>query len=66
MCALQGFFRSITLGSSDSIQDLLRLLTLWFRYGGEPLVEQALLDGFDAVMIDMWLVVLPQIIARSV
>ena len=64
VAALHGFFRSITLGSSDSIQDLLRLLTLWFRYGGEPEVEQALLDGFDTVDIDMWLHVLPQIIAR--
>lgn len=34
------------------------------RFGGEPLVEQALLDGFDLVDIDMWLMVLPQIIAR--
>jgi FKBP12-rapamycin complex-associated protein len=62
--ALRGFFRSITLGSAESIQDLLRLLTLWFRYGGEPAVEQAVLEGFDAVDIDMWLDVLPQIIAR--
>ena len=62
--ALRGFFRSITLGSSDSLQDLLRLLTLWFRYGGEPRVEYTLLEGFDAVDIDMWLLVLPQIIAR--
>ena len=64
VCALQGFFRSITLGYSDSTQDLLRLLTLWFRYGSDPAVEQALLDGFDTVDIDMWLMVLPQIIAR--
>ena len=41
VCALQGFFRSITLGSTDSIQDLLRLLTLWFRYGHELKVEAA-------------------------
>ena len=27
-------------------------------------VEQAVLEGFDAVDIDMWLDVLPQIIAR--
>ena len=53
VAALQGFFRSIALGSSDSIQDLLRLLTLWFRYGGDSRVESALLDGFDVVDIDM-------------
>jgi FKBP12-rapamycin complex-associated protein len=62
--AMRGFFRSIALGSSDSLQDLLRLLTLWFRYGAEPRVESTLLNGFDAVEIDMWLLVLPQIIAR--
>ena len=43
---------------------MLWLLTLWFRYGGEAGVEAALLEGFDAVDIDMWLLVIPQIIAR--
>ena len=62
--ALVGFFRSITLRSDDSQQDLLRLLTLWFRYGRYPQVEAALLEGFDLVDIDMWLLVIPQIIAR--
>ena len=64
--ALKGFFRSISLGRGreHSLQDLLWLLTLWFRYGGEAGVEAALLEGFDAVDIDMWLLVIPQIIAR--
>ena len=66
--ALKGFFRSITLrassGSEHALQDLLRLLTLWFRYGGEQQVEAALLEGFDAVDIDTWLLVIPQVIAR--
>ena len=50
----------LTKRASDSKyreQDLLRLLTLWFRYGGEARVEAALLEGFDAVDIDMWLTV---------
>ena len=35
---LGAFFRSIALGQQDgaSLQDILRLLTLWFRYGGSP------------------------------
>ncbi|KAL3929327.1 MAG: hypothetical protein SGPRY_002008 [Prymnesium sp.] len=44
--------------------DLLRLLTLWFRYGGEPEVESTLGQGFELVGINMWLLVIPQIIAR--
>ena len=64
--ALKGFFRSITLSrdSEHSLQDLLRLLTLWFRYGGEASVDAALVEGFELVDVDTWLLVIPQIIAR--
>ncbi|KAG9972338.1 TOR1 phosphatidylinositol 3-kinase, partial [Aureobasidium melanogenum] len=31
--AIQGFFKSIALSSSSSLQDTLRLLTLWFNHG---------------------------------
>lgn len=64
--ALKGFFRSITLSrdSEHSLQDLLRLLTLWFRYGGEASVDAALVEGFELVEVDTWLLVIPQIIAR--
>ena len=49
----------------DSLQqDLLRLLTLWFRFGGQSHVETTLREGFDLVDINMWLLVIPQIIAR--
>ena len=53
--ALRGFCRSISLcrGMDHSLQDLLRLLTLWFTYGGEPRVETTLLEGFNSVDIDM-------------
>jgi len=49
--ALAGFFRSISLGRGREpcLQDLLRLLTLWFRYGSEPRVEASLLEGFECV-----------------
>eukprot|EP01094_Clydonella_sp_ATCC50884_P002486 TRINITY_DN1189_c0_g2_i1.p1 TRINITY_DN1189_c0_g2~~TRINITY_DN1189_c0_g2_i1.p1 ORF type:complete len:858 (+),score=324.02 TRINITY_DN1189_c0_g2_i1:40-2574(+) len=63
--AIQGFFKTISLTSEDScLQDALRLLTLWFRYGHEDEVQAALLAGFGSVSIDTWLHVLPQIIAR--
>eukprot|EP00965_Chrysotila_dentata_P123866 4093898-Pleurochrysis_carterae.AAC.2 len=45
-------------------QDLLRLLTLWFRYGGDVRVDTALTEGFERVDVDTWLLVIPQIIAR--
>lgn len=46
------------------VQDILRLLTLWFNHGATAEVQMALQRGFQLVSIDTWLVVLPQIIAR--
>jgi FKBP12-rapamycin complex-associated protein len=46
------------------LQDILRLLTLWFNHGATAEVQIALQEGFSYVNIDTWLVVLPQIIAR--
>ncbi|CAA0834265.1 Serine/threonine-protein kinase TOR [Striga hermonthica] len=48
---------------SDS--DILRLLTLWFNHGATSEVQMALQRGFSLVNINTWLVVLPQIIART-
>ena len=62
--AIQGFFKSIALSSTSSLQDTLRLLTLWFAHGGHNEVNQAVTEGFTSVSIDTWLDVLPQLIAR--
>ena len=62
--AIQGFFKSIALSSSSSLQDTLRLLTLWFAHGGDPEVNTAVAEGFATVTIDTWLEVIPQLIAR--
>lgn len=64
--AIHGFFRSISLSPdySQSLQDILRLLTLWFKHGAIEEAESTLYGGFDAVNIDTWLHVIPQIIAR--
>ncbi|KAH9295237.1 hypothetical protein KI387_038825, partial [Taxus chinensis] len=69
VAAVTGYFRSIafganTKGGDDSLQDILRLLTLWFNHGATIEVQEALQEGFTCVNIDTWLVVLPQIIAR--
>ena len=62
--AIVGFFKSIALASSSSLQDTLRLLTLWFAHGGDVEVNTAILEGLNDVSIDTWLEVIPQLIAR--
>ncbi|KAK1282825.1 Serine/threonine-protein kinase TOR [Acorus calamus] len=69
VAAVNGYFHSIACaanvkGGDDSLQDILRLLTLWFNHGATSEVQMALQTGFSHVNIDTWLVVLPQIIAR--
>ncbi|KAI1260688.1 TOR kinase [Xylariaceae sp. FL1019] len=62
--AVQGFFKSIALSSGSSLQDTLRLLTLWFAHGGSSEVNTAVTQGFGTVSVDTWLEVIPQLIAR--
>lgn len=62
--AIRGFLRSISLSSTSSLQDTLRLLTLWFTHGGDQEVNAVVTEGFTAVNIDTWLAVTPQLIAR--
>ncbi|XP_047947439.1 serine/threonine-protein kinase TOR-like isoform X2 [Salvia hispanica] len=69
VAAVTGYFHSIACaahakGVDDSLQDILRLLTLWFNHGDTTEVQMALQTGFSLVNINTWLVVLPQIIAR--
>ena len=45
----------------SNLQDILRLLTLWFSHGTLPDVEAALQEGFGMVSIDTWLKVIPQV-----
>lgn len=62
--ALKGFFRSINLSQGNSLQDTLRLLTLWFDYGQTSEVIDALNEGIRIIEINTWLQVIPQLIAR--
>lgn len=62
--AVHGFFKSIALSNTSSLQDTLRLLTLWFAHGGHHEVHATLSEGFSSVVIDTWLEVIPQLIAR--
>jgi FKBP12-rapamycin complex-associated protein len=62
--AVRGFFMSISLSLGSSLQDTLRLLTLWFTHGGHPEVNAAVTEGSASVSVDTWLEVIPQLIAR--
>ncbi|CAH1757738.1 9252_t:CDS:10 [Entrophospora sp. SA101] len=62
--SVQGFFCSIALSRGNCLQDTLRLLTLWFKYGYHHEVSTAISEGFSSVNIDTWLDVIPQLIAR--
>lgn len=62
--AVDGFFKSINLSHGSSLQDTLRLLTLWFDYGHHPAVHEAIVEGIRTIEINVWLQVIPQLIAR--
>ncbi|WVQ75374.1 hypothetical protein IAR50_004994 [Cryptococcus sp. DSM 104548] len=62
--AVGGFLKSISLSPGNSLQDTLRLLTLWFTYGYSSGVTAAVMQGLPTVNVDVWLEVIPQIIAR--
>ncbi len=62
--SIEGFFRSISLSQDNSLQDTLRLLTLWFKFGKHSDVNIAIGEGFKNVSVDTWLQVIPQLIAR--
>lgn len=66
--ATQGLLRAIALGtkswSASVQQDMLCLLTLWFRFGHLPEVYRVLSTGLSTIHVDTWLGVLPQLIAR--
>ena len=62
--SIQGFFKSIALSKGNSLQDTLRLLTLWFKYGHQKDINTAIGENFSSITIDTWLEVIPQLIAR--
>ena len=67
--ALEGFIQSISLeyslSNSHKLQNLLRLITIWFNYGSKPKVYSKLKSSFEILSVEVWLQVIPQIIARA-
>lgn len=69
IAALKGFIESISKcggssASSRTLQDLLRMVTLWFKYGDDEQVELVLQESFNRIDIISWIEVVPQIMAR--
>ena len=71
--AIQGFFTCIKLSSSVSasssqesncLQDTLRLLTVWFDYCNNSEIYDVLYEGIKHTPMEIWLQVIPQLIAR--
>ncbi|ELP85087.1 FKBP12-rapamycin complex-associated protein, putative [Entamoeba invadens IP1] len=63
--SIEGFVKSLILTkNSQTLQDTLRLLTILFKYGKYQEVEEAIVEGIRALPVDIWLHVIPQIIAR--
>jgi FKBP12-rapamycin complex-associated protein len=63
--AVKGLLKSIVLSKAKHcLQNTLRLLTLWFEYGQYREVHEALVEGIRTVPVEVWLQVLPQLIAR--
>ncbi|KAK7197120.1 phosphatidylinositol 3-kinase (tor2) [Novymonas esmeraldas] len=64
--AIEGFIRSIQLGTSDStlIQDVLRLLTLWSTYCDRDHNLKELRERVFDVPSRVWHLVVPQLVAR--
>ena len=56
---IKGFVRSIALGQGQPVanvlQDTLRLLTLWFKYGTKKGVHNILEGELDKISEDNWL-----------
>ena len=63
--AISGFIESITLSlDTNLLQDILRLLTLWFTHGSNKDVNYVLKSGVMRIPIKTWMQVIPQLIAR--
>jgi FKBP12-rapamycin complex-associated protein len=60
--AVKGFMKSIAMSPGKNLQDTLRLLTLFFQYPSD--VCNPFMEGLDGLNVDLWLQVIPQIIAR--
>lgn len=62
--AIDGYFRAIDIGGKTGLEDVLTLLSLWFRFGSHMVLSKRFMTGFNSLDPIRWLEVVPQIIAR--
>ena len=65
--SFHGFMQSISLGGpefTETLQDTLKLLDLWFKYGDIAAVRDIMKESYEKVSITCWLNVVPQMIAK--
>ena len=69
IAATNGFVNAIALGGNDmtkTLQNLLRLIKIWFAYGDRPEQEKLIRGSFEKIDVTSWIAIIPQIIARIV
>ena len=62
-----GFTKSVCIGGkniSRTLQDILRIIDVWFIIGQEESIDKLVIQIFDTIDIDIWLLVIPQLLAR--
>ena len=65
--AIKGFTNSVCIGGtniSKTLQDLLRVIDLWFQVGTNDEVNANIMNAFKLISIECWLLVIPQLLAR--
>ena len=65
--AFRGFMKSISLGGpefTETLQDTLILLELWFKYGDLPEIRRIMKASYETIDINCWLNVVPQMITK--
>ena len=62
-----GFTNSVYIGNyniSKILQDLLRMIDIWFIVGYEEIIDNLINQSFESININSWILVIPQLLAR--
>uniref|UniRef100_F1KPT5 Serine/threonine-protein kinase TOR n=1 Tax=Ascaris suum TaxID=6253 RepID=F1KPT5_ASCSU len=62
--AVKCFVKAITLAEGSRLEDTLRFLTLWFKHGDHVDVFENIRESLKILPVEMWLEVIPQLMAR--
>lgn len=49
---------------TKTLQNLLRLIKLWYRHGNLEKIEHIVRDSFEQIDLKVWINVIPQLLAR--